>query len=290
MTRWSSPMSSPQGTTSWPSPPSRSTIYKAYPQLQAADPDYIRLSGTSMATAVTSGAIAQLLEANRTAYPGNQPLTANTVKAILQYTAVGIHDDLGLEYDPLRKGAGALNARGAIDFAASVDTSAPVGAPWLTSSPFPWTTIGGESLTWNQGVIWGSAVIWGSTATFNETAWANAVIWGSTNVTWGNAVIWGSNLVWTDSQSWGSAVIWGSDAIGYTDGNAVIWGSTGGLTASSIAWKDVGGSSGSAATTVSPREQCALDAYSRHCGCATRSPRRHVDGRQRRRGIAQGFD
>jgi serine protease AprX len=232
----------------------RSAIYKAYPQLLAADPDYIRLSGTSMATAVTSGSIALLLEANRSAYPDNPPLTANAVKAILQYTAVGIHNDLGLEYDPLRKGAGALNTKGAIDFARSVNTSAPVGAPWLTSSPFPWTSIGGETLTWNQGVIWGSAVIWGSTVTFNETAWGQAVIWGSSNVAWGNAVIWGSSLVWTDSQTWGNAVIWGSDAIGYTDGNAVIWGSTSGLTASSTAWKDVGGTStGSTATFVSPQ-------------------------------------
>jgi subtilisin family serine protease len=232
----------------------QSWIYKTYPQLQAADPDYIRLSGTSMATAVTSGSIALLLEANRAAHPDNPPLTTNAVKAILQYTAVGIHNDLGLEYDPLRKGAGALNAKGAIDFARSVDTSAPAGAPWLTTSPSPWTTIGGETLTWNQGVIWGSAVIWGSTATFNETAWSNAVIWGS-NVTWGNAVIWGSNIVWTDSQSWGNAVIWGSDSLGYTDGNAVIWGSTGGLTASSTAWKDVGGATtGSAAAAgVSPQ-------------------------------------
>ena len=90
-----------------------------------------------MATAVTSGSIALLLEANRTAYPDNPALTANAVKAILQYTAVGIHNDLGLEYDPLRKGAGALNTKGAIDFARSVNTSAPAGAPWLTASPFP---------------------------------------------------------------------------------------------------------------------------------------------------------
>ena len=224
----------------------QSAIYTTYPQLRAADPDYIRLSGTSMATAVATGAIAQLLEANRSTNSGHPALTPNAVKAILQYTSVGIHDDLGLEYDPLRKGSGALNARGAIDHAYAIDTSTPVGQPWLTSSPVPWTQLGGESLAWNQGVIWGSAVIWGSTTSVNQTAWGNAVIWGSTS-TWGSAVIWGSNIVWTDSQSWGNAVIWGSDAIGYTDGNAVIWGSTAGLTASSTAWKDV------ASTGVAPQ-------------------------------------
>ena len=43
----------------------RSTLYRTYPQLKAADPDYMRLSGTSMATAVASGVIAQMLEARR---------------------------------------------------------------------------------------------------------------------------------------------------------------------------------------------------------------------------------
>lgn len=217
-----------------------SAIYNTYPKLRAADPDYIRLSGTSMATAVVTGAIAQLLEANQSVN-AEHPLTPNAVKAILQYTSVEIRNELGLEYDPLRKGAGALNARGAIDHAQAIDTSAPLGLPWLMTSPVPWTQIGGESLTWNQGVIWGSAVIWGSTTSVNEYAWGNAVIWGSTS-TWGSAVIWGSNIVWTDSQAWGNAVIWGSDAIGYTDGNAVIWGSTAGLTAESTAWRDVASS------------------------------------------------
>ncbi len=228
------------------------TLYKTYPQLKADDPDYMRLSGTSMATAVTSGSIALLLEANRTANPGRPALTANAVKAILQYTSVGIHNDLGIEYDPLRKGAGALNGKGAIQMAQAVDTSVPVGAPWLTFAPSPWTSIGGESMAWNQGVIWGSAVIWGSTTSVNETAWGSAVIWGS-NVTWGSAVIWGSNLVWTEPDSWADAVIWGSDSIGQTDGSAVIWGSTSGMTESNTAWQDVGGSSTEAtAASVTP--------------------------------------
>ncbi|HEY3043218.1 MAG TPA: S8 family serine peptidase, partial [Vicinamibacterales bacterium] len=82
------------------------TLYKTYPELKAPDGDYMLLSGTSMATAVTSGSIALLLEANRASNQYHPALTPNAVKAILQYTAVGIHDDLGVEYNALRKGAG----------------------------------------------------------------------------------------------------------------------------------------------------------------------------------------
>src|SRR5438094_731630 len=88
-------------------------LYQTYPSLKADDAEYMILSGTSMATAVTTGSIALAIEANRSANSYYAPpLTPNTVKAVLQYTAVGIHDDAGIEYDRLRKGAGSLNTRG----------------------------------------------------------------------------------------------------------------------------------------------------------------------------------
>src|SRR4029077_8924680 len=129
------------------------TLYQTYPQLKDANnSNYMLLSGTSMASAVTTGSVALLLEANRAAnyYPTHPSLTPNAVKALLQYTSVGIHDDLGIEYNPLRKGAGSLNPRGAIDLGGTVDTGAPSGTYWLTMSPspYPWTTIAGETLTW----------------------------------------------------------------------------------------------------------------------------------------------
>ena len=77
-----------------------------------------------------------MLEANRAAneYPAPS-LTPNAVKAILQYTAVEIHDDAGVEYDALRKGAGALNAKGAIDLGRSHRHVDAGGQRWLTARP-----------------------------------------------------------------------------------------------------------------------------------------------------------
>lgn len=217
----------------------RGLLYRTYPQLQAADRDYMRLSGTSMATAVTSGVVALVLQAQQeTATTRNPSLTPNAVKAALQYTALDVRGPFGVEQSPLRQGAGALNGEGAIAVASRMDTSLPEGSPWTSPLPSPWTRIGGETLLWKQAVIWGTAVIWGSTVDLNYGEWGTAVIWGSSNA-WGRrAVIWGSDAVWTDPQSWSTAVIWGSHTIGETDGTAVIWGSSN-LTEDTTVWKDL---------------------------------------------------
>ena len=217
----------------------RGTLYKTYPNLRTADADYMRLSGTSMATAVTSGVVALMLEAHAYTQGDEAPsLTPNAVKGALQYSAIEVRNDLGIEYDPLRQGAGGLNGHGAIELGRAIDGSAAAGAFWLNPSPNPWTVIGGETLLWKQGIIWGSAIIWGSTVPVNHPAWGSAIIWGSQDV-WNEAIIWGSNdLVWTDSHAWGSAIIWGSDSVGQDNGSAIIWGSTG-ATAETTAWKNL---------------------------------------------------
>jgi serine protease AprX len=229
----------------------RGTLYLTYPQLKAADGDYMRLSGTSMATAVTTGSVALLVEANRNANPYRPALTPNAIKATLQYTAFNVRDAAGAEYDALRQGGGALNTKGAIDLGRAIDTSAQTGEMWLTSPPSPWTRIAGSDLTWKQAVIWGVAAVEGASMNFNQPAWANAVIWGVDTTTWSNAVIWGVNVVWTDPQSWANAVIWGVDNIGMTDGDAVIWGVTGGLTPGTTAWGTLEGATGGTDGTVS---------------------------------------
>src|SRR5206468_7710232 len=59
-------------------------LYQTYPQLKADNSNYMILSGTSMATAVTSGSIALMLEANRSAHPYSSALTPNSVTAVVE--------------------------------------------------------------------------------------------------------------------------------------------------------------------------------------------------------------
>src|SRR5206468_9663804 len=68
------------------------------------------LSGTSMSAGVASGVVALMLDAhNRNGFSSQAPLTANVVKAMLQDSAIRVHDA-----DYLMQGAGGMHAAGGI--------------------------------------------------------------------------------------------------------------------------------------------------------------------------------
>jgi subtilisin family serine protease len=183
-------------------------------------PQYLSLSGTSMAAPVVSGTVALMLQANPN-------LTPNLVKAILQYTAQKYPG-----YNALTQGAGFLNTLGAVRLAKFYATAKP-GARVPVQS------------TWSRHVIWGNQVIAGGVMVPSKNAWKNSVVWGSArtlgsdgdNIIWGTQgdgdnIIWGTstgeNIIWgTDSGAniiWGTSdvanIIWGTSF----DGDNIIWG------------------------------------------------------------------
>ena len=103
-----------------------------------------------------------MIEANRRV--STHALTPNTIKAVLEYTALPMSG-----YDALTEGRGSLNAAGAIQLAQSIDPMLPVGTFWTTNSAVaPWTTIGDETLPWAQTVVWGNTVVWGDVVDVSE--------------------------------------------------------------------------------------------------------------------------
>src|SRR5258708_14093535 len=104
------------------------------------------LSGTSMATGVTSGVVAVVLDAASAAHPNAPALTPGAIKAILEYTALPL-SEAGVPYDALTQGTGGLNSAGAIVLAQSIDPSAPVCTPCQIVPVTLATTIGGENPT-----------------------------------------------------------------------------------------------------------------------------------------------
>jgi serine protease AprX len=182
-----------------------STLFLELPDHQVADtsgpPRYFRLSGTSMSTAVTSGVVALMLEANRTSK--DRPLKPKAIKRILEYSAVPLHG-----FDELTQGHGAINAAGAISLTSSVSHLPLRKRWWAKTLPAPVTTSGKETWHWSQTIVWGTSVVWGSDG--RKPTWASNVVW-STGVD-DDTIVWGTSLdtiVWGTSIDW-DTIVWGT--------------------------------------------------------------------------------
>jgi len=260
-----------------------STLEQDYPSLvlKSGSTKYLRLSGSSMATGVVSGLAAIMIEANqfgaaqrwdqyqstlkrneRIAFPGAPALSANAIKALMEYSATRIHDGAGITYGPLEQGAGLVNGLGAIALAYLIDTTKTAGHYWMTTTMPPSTNFGGVEEPWSQTVIWGTRVLAGtSVVDVNQLAWANNIVWGTgeldnmvmgtmsqdednivwgtlvneDNIVWGTSVslstdlTWAGNVLLEDNVVWGTSVwddnvVWGTSLVGVYDGQSIIWG------------------------------------------------------------------
>src|SRR6266566_480769 len=199
------------------------TLYSAYPAnlLPIADyttsnnsntsSTYYRLSGTSMAAPMVSGAVALLLQQNPS-------LTPDQVKARLMKTAYKVFPttssytdpSTGItytdQYDIFTVGARYLDTAAALgntDLAPATSGSAMSPTAAYNSTTNTVYLVNGSSVVWGTSVLWGSSVVWGT-----------SVIWGTN--TSGQSVLWGSSVCWGTSTNSGFSVIWGT---------SVVWGS-----------------------------------------------------------------
>jgi serine protease AprX len=204
--------------------PSSSTLYTTYPSVQV-DPTHMRLNGTSMATAVTSGVVALVIEASRNTHPLAPALTPNAIKAILQYTATPV-GFAGVEPDALTQGAGAVNVPGALAMAQAIDPNRPVGSDWLFGTISPYTLYGDALLPWSTSIAWNSVPESGDLLNLNRAAWSRSLAWGGTT-TWTSDIMQGPNVVWGANIPWASNIIWGGQLVGScTGGQTFTWGSS----------------------------------------------------------------
>jgi serine protease AprX len=169
---------------------------------------YFRLSGTSMATPVVTGAVALLLQKDPT-------LTPDTVKARIMKTAwkgFGVYTNsydvfnnvYSNEYDLFTYGAGYLDVDAALantDVANGVALSPTASYDSSTNTV---TIVDTNSVTWGTSVVWGNSVVWG-----------HSIIWGSSvlnasSIVWGNSVVWGNTVDQGFSIVWGNSVVWGT--------------------------------------------------------------------------------
>lgn len=194
---------------------------------------YFTLSGTSMATGVVSGVVADLLQAR-------PQLTPDQVKARLMKTAYKTFPSSSSVYDPTTHttytdqydvftvGAGYVDLAAALassDVATGTAMSptavynSKTGTVYLTSDP---------SSVWGTSVTWSGPAVWGNT----QFVGGNTIMWGTTNpggstIMWGTTGMWGSTIMWGTNTSSGFSTIWSNTIMWGTSGqwaNTIMWG------------------------------------------------------------------
>jgi serine protease AprX len=201
----------------------------------SASTDYMPLSGTSMSTAVTSGAVALLVNAD----PGLTPdavkalLMRDANKSVLPQTSTVTAD--GVKYiahnDVFTVGAGYLDIAAAVRDART--TRVPAGtakSPIAVFNPDTGAThlVVDQTVLWGAGTSSGSTVLWGADNIYGQNAFTSGstVLWGA-GTTSGSTVLWGAGTPASSTVLWGAngpganTVLWGADN---TNGSTVLWG------------------------------------------------------------------
>jgi serine protease AprX len=242
-----------------------STLGTEYPSLllQNGSAKFLKLNGASMATAVVSGAVAQMIDAHaygawarwnatdgpKTPYVAPPALTTNALKAMLQFSATPLRKADGTAYDYLTQGTGLVNGVGAVTLAYFADTSQAAGAYWAASTVQPTTRFDHVEQAWSQALIWGTRLLEGSSLVeVHQFAFGENIVWGtgeydlvwgtmddSENIVWGSSLgagldlTWagnvqlGENIVW-GTFNWEENIVWGTSLLGYFDGFNIVWG------------------------------------------------------------------
>ena len=176
--------------------------------------EYMRLSGTSMATPVVSGTVALMLQKN-------PALTPDTVKARLMKTAgktfpvssTATDPTTGLSYtsfyDVFTIGAGYMDAAAAL----SNYEEAYFSSVSPTASYYPGAQQGYFVLpltsNWRWSPQWSTAAVWGTTVLPNDSM----AIWNA-SYAWGSSSDWGTNIAWGTSGPSATNIAWGTSGQG----------------------------------------------------------------------------
>jgi serine protease AprX len=187
---------------------------------------YYILSGTSMAAAVVSGAVADLLQAAPS-------LTPDQVKLLLMQTATKsfptsssvtdaasgqIYTDY---YDIFTVGAGYIDLKAAISAAGNVPKGATAVSPVASYDSstgdvelsFDPSSIFANKALWGTSSMWGTSSIWGSSVLSGSKAlWGTSSIWGASSDS-SEKALWGTNAIWSSKSLWGTSTTNASEAI-----------------------------------------------------------------------------
>lgn len=188
---------------------------------------YFTLSGTSMATGVVSGVVADLLQKSPNLNPDQVKarLMKTAWKSLPAYSST-TDPTTGItytdQYDVFTVGAGYIDVEAAFsntDLANGTATSPVASYNASTSSVYlnaSSTAVWNTSPTWSYTTVWGTSqfIVGAPPSTMSSTAlWGNDAVWG-TNILWGSNSVYGSNILWGSSGMYASNILWGSNVTG----------------------------------------------------------------------------
>ncbi|MGZ4789539.1 MAG: S8 family peptidase [Terriglobales bacterium] len=182
-------------------------------------PSYFALSGTSMATGVVSGVVADLLQAHPT-------LTPDQVKARLMKSAGKTFPKSSSVYDPatgntyvdyydvFTVGAGYVDLGAAL-----ANTDIAKGTAMSPAANYD-STSGNVFLSRDASSTWGTSLAWTPSAVYGPYDFTS----GGSSVMWGATGPGGSSVMWGATNDGGTSVMWGATTDG---GSSVMWGASG---------------------------------------------------------------
>lgn len=164
--------------------------------------NYLRLSGTSMATPVVSGAAALLIQQNPSITPDQVKArlmkTANKMFSLYS-TAFDLWSLLSFsnQSDIFTVGAGYLDINAALNSKDMVDLPAVSPTAVLDQTTGRVHIVRGSSLVWGtlDSVVWGDTIVWGSTVLNGLTTTGQSVVWGDSILGGAGSVVWGDTLL-----------------------------------------------------------------------------------------------
>ena len=207
----------------------------------AASTTYYPLSGTSMATAVTSGAVADLMEVLGYLTPDQVKVLfmASADKTVIPQTNVVTDPTTGSTYvahnDVFTQGAGYLNLQGAIQggwmYAYTIPTVGYAMSPVATYN----ATTGNVSLVTSSTALWGRSTSLASSSVLSASSiyGSNAFVSNGATALWGASSLWGTNDPQAFTALWGATALWGRDI---PDAATALWGSDSTTSGSTAHW------------------------------------------------------
>lgn len=186
---------------------------------------YFILSGTSMATAVVSGAAADLIQANPSLTPDQvKLLLMRTASKTFPTTSVVLDSTTGRSYtsyyDIFTVGAGYMDLASALKLVNDVPSGLTATSPttqydeasgcvelmFEPDSLFSQRTLWGSNSMSSTRALWGSGSTWSDVVlSGNRALWGSGAIWGASSDLSAKRALWGSTALWGNRALWGSS-------------------------------------------------------------------------------------